>query len=551
MSRKHLIILTLLVVVPLLAFFVVGWRLAEADQARTRQQFESLLQANLEGIDSDIAYYFERLERRLLRDDFDPDIPESILAWTRNEPLVEQVIVLDEEGTPLYPDQNGPISRGETEYLWKIRQLLNDRTLTRQSLGEHIITPRIQTTEPLGNRKIKVTIHPKLLAKTERTAELSPDHGWFAWYWGSGLQLMHWRAIDENRTVVIGLLRARWMSDVINMLPESSAQVAGTDPAQIRLIDADGDVVYQWGTRDLPEDEVPLSRLHLSSPLRPWQLHHFGPSQPFPDNRSATRIILLGAGGLLTAGLLGLAVYLSREIGRQTREAQQRVSFVNQVSHELKTPLTNIRMYADLLEHDLDRIDPEDTRSQRHLSVITSESGRLSRLINNVLTFARTNRGVPEAKLQEGTVDAVIETVVGQFQPSLDQLRFEVTLDLDASNRVMLDIDGLEQMLGNLISNIEKYAAEGRHLRISSRFREGVTTIDVSDAGPGISPQFAKRVFDPFERASDQIVAATGTGIGLGITRAIARRNGGDLVLRESAIGASFRLTMATPICEL
>ena len=549
MSRKHLIILSLLVVAPLFAFFVVGWRLAEAEQARTLRQFESLLQANLVGIDGDIAYYFDRLERRLLRDEFNPDDPDSILAWARSEPLVEQVIVLDREGMPVYPDQNGPISQSENEYFWKIRQLINDRTLTRQRLGEQVVSQPVQTTAALGNRKIKVTIHRTKGVNAKDTRTTSPESGWFSWYWGDGLQLMHWRAIDNDRTLVIGLLRARWMADVIDMLPESSAELDGTEPAQIRLVDANGDIVYQWGTRELPEDEEPLSQLHLSSPLRPWQLLHFGPSKPFAINRSATRISLLGAGGLLTAGLLGLAFYLSREIGRQTREAQQRVSFVNQVSHELKTPLTNIRMYADLLEHDLDRIDPDDLRSQKHLSVITNESGRLSRLINNVLTFARTNRAT-SPPLQQGKVDEVIETVVGQFRPALERLNIEVTLDLDASELVELDVDGLEQMLGNLISNVEKYAADGRHLRIASRFRNGITTIDVSDAGPGISPQFAKRVFDPFERASDHIVAATGTGIGLGITRTIARRNGGDLILRESAIGASFRLTLATPICE-
>jgi signal transduction histidine kinase len=205
-------------------------------------------------------------------------------------------------------------------------------------------------------------------------------------------------------------------------------------------------------------------------------------------------------------------------------------------------------MYADLLEHDLQTMDSDDARARSHLVVITGESSRLSRLINNVLTFSHLNRDATQAKSQPGYVDKIIEAVVEQFHPSLEKLGIEVALDLDADQQVALDVDGLEQMLGNLISNVEKYAAEGKHIRIASRFKRGISTIDVSDAGPGITPEFAKRIFQPFERALDHIEAATGTGIGLAITRGLARRAGGDLVLRESALGACFRLSLVTPL---
>jgi len=248
---------------------------------------------------------------------------------------------------------------------------------------------------------------------------------------------------------------------------------------------------------------------------------------------------------------MALAYYLSRGIGRQMREARQRVNFVNQASHELRTPLTNIRLYADLLDQDLQRIDPEeDDRAKSHLAVITSESSRLSRLINNVLTFARLNRDANPVRPQRSSVDDVIREVVEQFSPSLERLDIEVTLHLDADQEVRLDVDALEQILGNLINNVEKYAADGKHLQISSRHQQGTTCIDIADAGTGISPGFAKRIFDPFERASDHIEAATGTGIGLAIARGLSRRCGGDLVLLESLMGASFRLTIVTPLCQ-
>jgi len=93
--------------------------------------------------------------------------------------------------------------------------------------------------------------------------------------------------------------------------------------------------------------------------------------------------------GLLGATVISLTYYFYREQSREMREAAQRVSFVNQVSHELKTPLTNIRMYAELIEKDADE---SDERLQRYAGVIVSESQRLSRLIGNVLTFSRKQR---------------------------------------------------------------------------------------------------------------------------------------------------------------
>lgn len=569
MHRKHLLILGLLVVVPLLAFLMLGRRLIQAEQDQTRRQFRTLLEANLAGIDRSIHEYFDTVEQRLLVTDIDPDDLDSIRAFARSEPLVEQILVLDADGTLTFPDPTQPLSQRETSYLLKIEQLISDRSLVRQRENESVSNRRSSDlTRPsrfkmlFRNRPVEVTLNGAGGSSLEQSASEKPnfgiasssarDYGWYTWYWGNGIQLIHWRVLDDGRIVAVGLQRARWVADVIGMLPESDPNDQNrTAPSQIRLINAEGHSVYLWGANaEVAKDAKPVTALHLSPPLRPWQLQHFGPSNPFDIGTSATQINLFALGGLLSIGLLGLALYLSREISRETREAQQRVNFVNQVSHELKTPLTNIRMYADMLERDLERIDPDDEPARAHLSVITGESGRLSRLINNVLSFARVNRESPQSKPQSGIIDDVIHSVLEQFQLSLDKLGIKATLDLDAPQLVELDVDAFEQMLGNLIGNVEKYAADGNHLRIATRYRKGLATIDVSDAGPGISPLFAKRIFDPFERASDHIVSATGTGIGLGITRTLARRHGGDLVLRESSLGASFRLTLKTPLWE-
>ncbi|MCA9558925.1 MAG: HAMP domain-containing histidine kinase, partial [Myxococcales bacterium] len=241
--------------------------------------------------------------------------------------------------------------------------------------------------------------------------------------------------------------------------------------------------------------------------------------------------------------LLGLAGWFSRESTRELRRAAQRVSFVNQVSHELKTPLTNIRMYAELLE---DELADTDDRAERYVGIIVSESQRLSRLIANILSFARHQREQLSVRKAPAVVDDVVRQTLDQFAPSLAAAGVSPQLDLSAGATVRVDADALGQMLGNLLSNVEKYAA-GRPVDLVTRQAGGVTTLTVRDHGPGIPKAARAKVFEPFHRLSNALSdGVTGTGIGLGIARELARLHGGDLVLEADEDGAAFTITLQT-----
>jgi signal transduction histidine kinase len=115
----------------------------------------------------------------------------------------------------------------------------------------------------------------------------------------------------------------------------------------------------------------------------------------------------------------------------------------------------------------------------------------------------------------------------------------------------MLDPEALEQMLNNLVSNVEKYAGAGGAIHISSRQDRDVSTVEVRDFGPGIAPQDRSRIFEPFYRVSSRLTdGVSGTGIGLGIARELARLHGGDLVAQEVAKGACFQITLRTPLAK-
>lgn len=186
--------------------------------------------------------------------------------------------------------------------------------------------------------------------------------------------------------------------------------------------------------------------------------------------------------------LTGLAVYFYRESSRELREAATRVNFVNQVSHELRTPLTNICLYADLLEHDLQFIEP-----------------------------------------------------------TMAQKAIEIRFHGNAPDAVQLDVDALEQILVNLLSNVEKYAASGGLVEISTRQNGDRTIVEIADHGPGIARDQREKIFQPFYRMSDRLEGAAGAGIGLSIVRNLARLHGGDVYLLDRDTGATFRVELLSP----
>jgi len=330
------------------------------------------------------------------------------------------------------------------------------------------------------------------------------------------------------------------------MLPDTRAGAHGSTPYRVALLDAAGQAVYQWGhgmagTASL----APSVSIPLGHPLQAWRLAYYGPAEWQPGLGGSFGFSLLTALGALGAALLGLAIYFYREYARDLREARQRVNFVNQVSHELKTPLTNIRLYAELLEETLEE---EADDAQRYLGIIRTEAQRLSRLIGNILTFARKQKNTLRLDPRPAVLGEVIDGVVEQFRPSLASQGIAVEVTGDARRPVALDADAVAQMLGNLISNVQKYAAGGGYLGIAYRREDARSFIRVSDHGPGIPAQHTAKIFQPFYRISSKLTdGVTGTGIGLALARDLARLHGGELRLLPADRGATFELELHTP----
>ncbi len=387
--------------------------------------------------------------------------------------------------------------------------------------------------------------------RMQSRANWPQSSGWFVWYWDRGMNLIYWQRRPTGYIVGAALERSRWISDLMCALPETD--VTRSDAVSFRVVGSASETIYTWGP-EWPRNAVVYCEVPLANPLASWRLQCFVPATLIPTSGGSLLFNLIAGLSAVTLTLSAMGWVLYRDYSRDLREASQQVSFVNQVSHELKTPLTNIRMYAELLENDLETILPDEqtgtTRNtsagdpRRRLEVITSEAQRLSRLIGNVLTFARQQRNTLHLQPQPVQIVDVIRNILDRFAPSLSEHRITATLTGSVEGTQRIDTDFLEQILGNLISNVEKYAADGQMLHVHVSSENDRLLIDIRDAGPGIPAQFREEIFRPFSRLDNDVRSASGTGIGLTIARELARQHSGDLILLNSDKGCWFQLQL-------
>ncbi len=534
MKPKLIAVLALIVIAPLAVVAWLGARASRDEQSMREFGFHELMRGQLHAVDAVLAgavnAYRERLllEMRPLTVDAD-----ELRKRTRNSPYAVQLYVLAPDDRLLFPPVLTPenLTEDERQSLDRTKRIWDEGEISNQSLRSADGTARSGVND-------------------ESNGSATGDSRWHVWYHDRGLQMMLW-LLDSDYLHAAEINRTRLLAELIAALPETDGLTPELAEGQVRLIDSTGRSLYQWGAAEPEDGARPDVEMTVSEPLGAWRLEYYASSSVAGAalggelwwTSSATLAVL-------ALGVFGLAVYFYREQAREMREAAQRVSFVNQVSHELKTPLTNIRMYAELLDRDLpdSPADNDDNRLRRYLDVIVFESQRLSRLIGNVLSFSRSRRDALDLHRQIGVVDDVARRVLDQFQPALEAKNIEVEFTPGAPARVSFDNDSIEQILGNLVSNVEKYAASGGLLRIASSQSGARVEISVQDGGPGLPAAEGRRVFEPFYRANNQLTeGVSGTGIGLTISRELARLHGGDLELLPSDTGARFRLTIDCP----
>ncbi len=583
--KKLIIILILIVVLPLLLLAWQGWKINQDNKQLNNARFNSLVDARLNQVDTLIQSYFEEMQINwgLQIQQWHLD-NQQIRKQIENNGAIRQIFVIDSQNKRQFPPGNEAVTQSEQTFIERLELIWRDpqMLLTSQSnlkeiekeaerqiaantkkyypssiassrsynslpdatatMSDNVLTESTQTTSAPG-KSIKQAKSKVVANKNNNNRQ-----GWYMWHWGSDSNLLFWQQKNNGTIVGVEMDPVRVKADLISRLPDTMPDSKDSD-FFLRLLDTAGQVVYQWGNYPLINHlaeqaaiskESPQQKRSLSYPLSSWTLEYYG--EPFNQSslsRYTLLLTFLGFALLISA----LAWFLYREQTREIRLAEQRVQFVSQVSHELKTPLTNIRMYAELLENQLENQLGDEEQPKRYVQVITDESKRLSRLITNVLNFSRA----PRIHTRNIYPDDVVRQSIEHFTPSLEAKHITLTLALNADEEIMTDPDILEQILNNLLSNVEKYAANGKRLDIKTGITDKQYQLFVRDYGDGISKNERKHIFKPFYRIHDKLTeGVSGTGIGLTIARQQAQHLGGTLEYLDVDQGACFELRIPT-----
>ncbi len=300
----------------------------------------------------------------------------------------------------------------------------------------------------------------------------------------------------------------------------------------------------------LPGDEASVGVLAVRqlSPWLPVVTLSVAPEDPdgllrTKDRRRVIRIaVVLTAVFLVVVGV----VWVARMIAWEVENARQRADFAANVSHELRSPLTQIRLKGEALQ--LGLVDPGDDM-QDHFDAIVRESERLSRLVDNVLDFAAIERGAKRYQLRPDDLVAVVWSQVEAARASLEDRGLQLEIDVpDDLPPLWLDREAVGQVLTNLLSNAAKYGSDGGWVGVRIRQDSDAVRLEVADRGIGIARDELSRVFHDFFRSADPNVRKKkGTGIGLAIVRYIVEAHGGDITV-ESAPGAGATFIVKFPL---
>ncbi|MDB6124422.1 MAG: Integral rane sensor signal transduction histidine kinase [Pedosphaera sp.] len=267
----------------------------------------------------------------------------------------------------------------------------------------------------------------------------------------------------------------------------------------------------------------------------------------------SAQALKLTLGLLIGVLLLAIAVgswLIVTDLSRQLTLARQKTDFVSNVSHELKTPLTSIRMFSELLAEG--RVaDP--TKQHSYLNIITAETARLTRLINNVLDFSRMERGEKKYNMQKCDLVGLVHEIIETYRPHLESNGFKFIYDSPGSPiHVSGDCDALAQVIVNLLSNAEKYSNDKKEIEVQlERQSEPLpyAEVRVLDRGMGVPSGSEEKIFEQFYRAHDSLSSGIqGSGLGLTLARQIAQAHGGDVRYQaRKDSGSCFVLRLPTP----
>src|SRR3989440_5985448 len=255
--------------------------------------------------------------------------------------------------------------------------------------------------------------------------------------------------------------------------------------------------------------------------------------------------IILGFLSLMIIGGLALTKHM---VSKEMAVAKLKSDFVSNVSHEVRTPLALIRLYAETLE--LGRITTKEKKHQ-YYRIIRKESDRLTALINNILDFSRIEAGHKQYEFRDTDIADLVRNTLDSYRYQIQQQGFALEEAIDSDlPAIRVDREAIARALVNLVNNALKYSQDEKYLGVKLYRDNGAVKLEVADHGIGIARRDQSKIFEKFYRAGDPLVHNTkGSGLGLSLVRHITDAHGGDIAV-ESTPGRGSKFILSLPLAS-
>lgn len=407
-------------------------------------------------------------------------------------------------------------------------------TSKREKRREQISVP-----EPLSRNDIRITTFESEIDPFEFRLLESGHFVLFRKVWRDGERTIQGAVIDRQvfvRAAIDSAFRDTVLSRMSNLIVAYRGDVVS---AFTGATERD----YLSSSRELSGELLYQAR--LSAPLAELELIFTITQLPAGPGSTllvwiAVILLIVLCGGFYAMYRLGLG---------QIRMARQQQDFVSAVSHELKTPLTSIQMYGEILRAGW----ADEDKKKAYYNYIYEESERLSRLINNVLQLARMTRNESRLDLKAITVGELMGLIASKITSQLQRADFVLDIQRDQHADqvlVLADTDAFSQVFINLVDNGIKFStrAERKEIALGYQYRsDGTVVFTVRDFGPGIAKGQMKKIFQLFYRSENELTRETvGTGIGLALVHQLVLAMNGKIDVSNCQPGAEFSVSLKT-----